>query len=151
MLASWNNSPRIDMPPHCECDTFSWFWANQSLIFLLNDACLAQKQQIPILLPLVWPDQGSNPQSRALEASTLTIPPLIQFALNVNERLHEMTEIRWHVFYDKFQMMRNLWLNEGDLVEVENVSLQVATFTKFQPQSVDFLDITNPKAVYPFI
>ena len=62
-----------------------------------------------------------------------------------------MTEIRWHVFYDKFQMMRNLWLNEGDLVEVENVSLQVATFTKFQPQSVDFLDITNPKAVYPFI
>ena len=48
-------------------------------------------------------------------------------------------------------MMRNLLLNEGDLVEVENVSLQVATFTKFQPQSVDFLDITNPKAVYPFI
>lgn len=49
--------------------------------------------------------------------------------------------------YIPYWMMRNLWLNEGDLVEVENVSLQVATFTKFQPQSVDFLDITNPKAV----
>ena len=49
--------------------------------------------------------------------------------------------------YIPYWMMRNLLLNEGDLVEVENVSLQVATFTKFQPQSVDFLDITNPKAV----
>ncbi|XP_052073471.1 uncharacterized protein LOC127711442 isoform X17 [Mytilus californianus] len=44
-------------------------------------------------------------------------------------------------------MMRNLLLNEGDLVEVENVSLKVATFTKFQPQSVDFLDIRYPEAV----
>ncbi len=47
-------------------------------------------------------------------------------------------------------MMRNLLLEEGDLVQVESASLPVATFAKFQPQSVDFLDITNPKAVYPF-
>ena len=26
----------------------SWFWANQSLLFLLNVACLEEKQQIPI-------------------------------------------------------------------------------------------------------
>ncbi|XP_071177901.1 ubiquitin recognition factor in ER-associated degradation protein 1-like [Mytilus edulis] len=44
-------------------------------------------------------------------------------------------------------MMRNLLLNEGDIVEVENIALKVATFTKFQPQSVDFLYITNPKDV----
>jgi ubiquitin fusion degradation protein 1 len=44
-------------------------------------------------------------------------------------------------------MMHNLLLEEGDLVQIENVSLPVATFSKFQPQSVDFLDITNPKAV----
>lgn len=47
-------------------------------------------------------------------------------------------------------MMRNLLLDEGGLVQVDNVSLSVATFAKFQPQSPDFLDITNPKAVYPF-
>jgi hypothetical protein len=41
------------------------------LLFLLNAACLAEKQQIPILV-LVWPDQGSNPRSTALEVSTLT-------------------------------------------------------------------------------
>ncbi len=45
--------------------------------------------------------------------------------------------------------MRNLLLEEGGLVQVESISLPVATFTKFQPQSSDFLDITNPKAVYP--
>lgn len=33
------------------------------------------------------------------------------------------------------------------MIRVESTSLPVATFSKFQPQSVDFLDITNPKAV----
>ena len=33
MLAHWDNSPRIDKSPHL--DTLSWFWANQSLLFLL--------------------------------------------------------------------------------------------------------------------
>uniref|UniRef100_A0A8L2UP03 Ubiquitin recognition factor in ER-associated degradation protein 1 n=1 Tax=Rattus norvegicus TaxID=10116 RepID=A0A8L2UP03_RAT len=44
-------------------------------------------------------------------------------------------------------MMQNLLLEEGGLVQVESVNLQVATYSKFQPQSPDFLDITNPKAV----
>jgi hypothetical protein len=47
VLAHWNNSPWIDMSPHL--NTLSWFWANQSLFFLLNAVCLAEKQQIPIL------------------------------------------------------------------------------------------------------
>uniref|UniRef100_A0A2K5JS90 Ubiquitin fusion degradation protein 1 homolog n=1 Tax=Colobus angolensis palliatus TaxID=336983 RepID=A0A2K5JS90_COLAP len=41
----------------------------------------------------------------------------------------------------------NLLLEEGSLVQVESVNLQGATYSKFQPQSHDFLDITNPKAV----
>lgn len=49
--------------------------------------------------------------------------------------------------YIPYWMMRNLLLDEGSLVQVTNVSLPVATFTKFQPQSVDFLDIHDPKAV----
>ena len=59
VLAHWSNSPPIDMSPHS--DTLSWFWANQSLLFLLNATCLAGKQQIPILYSLVWPDQCLNP------------------------------------------------------------------------------------------
>ena len=46
-------------------------------------------------------------------------------------------------------MMTNITIQEGDLVWVENVTLPLATFAKFQPQTVDFLDITDPKAVYP--
>lgn len=53
------------------------------------------------------------------------------------------------VFVLLLQMMQNLLLEEGGLVQVESVNLQVATYSKFQPQSPDFLDITNPKAVYP--
>lgn len=49
--------------------------------------------------------------------------------------------------YMPYWMMRNLLLDEGAMINIESVSLPVATFSKFQPQSVDFLDITNPKAV----
>ena len=41
VLAHWNNSPRVDMSLHS--DTLFWFRANQSLLFLLNAACLAKK------------------------------------------------------------------------------------------------------------
>jgi ubiquitin fusion degradation protein 1 len=44
-------------------------------------------------------------------------------------------------------MMKNLLLSEGDIVQVEYINLPIARFSKFQPQSVDFLEITNPKAV----
>ena len=43
----WNNSPRIDMFPYS--DTLSWFRSKQSSLFLLDDACLVEKQQIPII------------------------------------------------------------------------------------------------------
>lgn len=45
-------------------------------------------------------------------------------------------------------MMKNLLLSEGDIVCVRNVSLPPGTFAKFEPQSVDFLDISDPRAVY---
>lgn len=49
--------------------------------------------------------------------------------------------------YMPYWMMRNLLLEEGAMLKIESVSLPVATFSKFQPQSTEFLDITNPKAV----
>ena len=33
------------------------------------------------------------------------------------------------------------------MIELESVSLQTATYVKLQPQSEEFLDISNPKAV----
>jgi ubiquitin fusion degradation protein 1 len=44
-------------------------------------------------------------------------------------------------------MMHNLLLQEGELINVESITIPVATYARFQPHSEDFLDITNPKAV----
>jgi ubiquitin fusion degradation protein 1 len=44
-------------------------------------------------------------------------------------------------------MMQNLLITEGSLLTVTNVSLPKATFVKLQPQSTDFLEISNPRAV----
>ncbi|KAF9172797.1 ubiquitin fusion degradation protein [Mortierella sp. AD011] len=44
-------------------------------------------------------------------------------------------------------MMKTLTLSEGDLVTVKSTSLPLGSFVKIQPQSVDFLDISDPKAV----
>ena len=47
VLSHWNNSPRVDVSLHS--DTLYPFIDNQSLILLINAACLVEKQQIPIL------------------------------------------------------------------------------------------------------
>lgn len=49
--------------------------------------------------------------------------------------------------YLPFWMQQNLMIGEGGLVSVRNVSLPKAQYVKFKPQSVDFLDISNPRAV----
>jgi hypothetical protein len=56
-LVHWNNSLQIDM----SCP-LGYITEPTSLCFLLNAACLAKKQQIPIF----WPDQCSNPRSTTL-------------------------------------------------------------------------------------
>lgn len=43
--------------------------------------------------------------------------------------------------------MRQLCLNEGDVVRTVYVNLPKATYAKFKPQSTDFLSISNPRAV----
>ncbi|KAJ3010255.1 UNVERIFIED_CONTAM: ubiquitin fusion degradation protein [Siphonaria sp. JEL0065] len=44
-------------------------------------------------------------------------------------------------------MMSTLLIEEGSLVRIKNTSLPLGKFVKLQPQSVDFLDISDPKAV----
>ncbi|DAZ94840.1 TPA: hypothetical protein N0F65_012529 [Lagenidium giganteum] len=49
--------------------------------------------------------------------------------------------------YMPYWMMQNLFINEGGILNIQNVSLPKATFVKIRPQSQDFLDISNPRAV----
>ncbi|CAK4602319.1 unnamed protein product [Aphanomyces euteiches] len=50
--------------------------------------------------------------------------------------------------YMPYWMMQNMFLTEGGIVNIQNVTLPKATFAKIRPQSTDFNDITNPRAVY---
>ena len=52
-------------------------------VFVLNAACLAEQQQMPMLKSLVWPDRGSNPWSAALEESMLTITPQMRLIIKM--------------------------------------------------------------------
>jgi ubiquitin fusion degradation protein 1 len=44
-------------------------------------------------------------------------------------------------------LMETLLLEPGDLVQVKSTDLPLGTFIKLQPQSPDFLEISDPKAV----
>lgn len=77
------------------------------------------------------------------------------------ELTHEALEKRTHCgvleftaeegrCYMPFWMMQNLILEEGAILKVKNVALPKATFVKFRAQNVDFLDISNPKAVLEY-
>ena len=58
VLAHWNNSLQVDI-------SLNWTHYSDS-----EPTCLVEKQQIhfvPILYSLIWPEQGSNPQSSTLK------------------------------------------------------------------------------------
>ena len=55
VLAHCDNSQLVEMLLHS--DTLFWFPANQSLILLLNAPYLTEKQQLPILWSLIWPQE----------------------------------------------------------------------------------------------
>lgn len=44
-------------------------------------------------------------------------------------------------------MMETLQVSAGSLIEIESVDLPSGSFVKIEPQSTDFLDISDPKAV----
>lgn len=45
------------------------------------------------------------------------------------------------------QMMQTLQLDVGDMIQIKTTSLELARLVKLQPQSVNFLDISDPRAV----
>lgn len=47
-----------------------------------------------------------------------------------------------------YWMMKALRLNEGDAIRITRAELPKGRFIKLQPQSVHFLEISDPKAVY---
>ena len=114
MLARRNNSLRVDTSLHS--DTLFWFRDNQSLVFFLNAACLAKKQQIPISYPLVWPDRSSNPRSTALEVITLTIMPPIPLHTSWNRGAEYCTDTT--PTHDVKSLCRMLYCSDSHTMQI---------------------------------
>ncbi|CAI9108130.1 OLC1v1007658C2 [Oldenlandia corymbosa var. corymbosa] len=51
------------------------------------------------------------------------------------------------MIYLPYWMMENMLLQEGDIVHIKNASLSKGTYVKLQPHTMDFLDVSNPKAI----
>jgi ubiquitin fusion degradation protein 1 len=51
------------------------------------------------------------------------------------------------VAYLPYWMMQNLLLREGDVAKIQYTKLPKGNYVKLRPQTKDFLDISNPKAV----
>uniref|UniRef100_A0A4W5R518 Ubiquitin recognition factor in ER associated degradation 1 n=1 Tax=Hucho hucho TaxID=62062 RepID=A0A4W5R518_9TELE len=99
-------------------------------------------QQILLFYPSLF-----SPKGRL----NITYPMLFKLTNKNSDRMTHCGVLEFvadeGICYLPHWMMQNLLLEEGGLVQVESVNLMVATYSKFQPQSPDFLDITNPKAV----
>ena len=80
----------------------------------------------------------------------ISYPMLFELRTQSGKRTHcgvlEFTAAEGNVYIPHW-MMNNLLLEEGSVLSVRNVSLPKAKFVKFKPQHVDFLDISNPRAV----
>lgn len=49
--------------------------------------------------------------------------------------------------YLPYWMMENMRLNEGDIIHLRSASIRKGRYVKLQPQTTDFIKISNPKAV----
>ena len=70
-------------------------------MFLIpSQPVLAEKQHIPTLLSLVWPDRGSNPRSTGFETNTLIITQLDSSRIQISPSTYWNSSIysRWFFF-----------------------------------------------------
>ncbi|KAG2470716.1 UFD1 protein, partial [Polypterus senegalus] len=100
---------------------------------------------------LAGPNDRSDVEKGGKSRLNITYPMLFKLTNKNSDRMTHCGVLEFvadeGICYLPHWMMQNLLLEEGGLVQVESVNLMVATYSKFQPQSPDFLDITNPKAV----
>ncbi|KAF6160562.1 hypothetical protein GIB67_019502 [Kingdonia uniflora] len=78
-------------------------------------------------------------------------PMLFELRNNATERVSHCGVLEFiaeeGMIYMPYWMMENMLLQEGDIVRVKNVTLPKGKYVKLQPHTMDFLDISNPKAI----
>jgi hypothetical protein len=98
VLAHWNNRPWVDISPHS--DTLSRFWANQSLLFLVIAACLAEKQKKNTnFIVFGLTRSGVEPMIYRTQEWTLTITPPMRFNFLLVMMNYSMFPLR-HIYFN---------------------------------------------------
>ncbi|CAG8525659.1 7876_t:CDS:2 [Ambispora gerdemannii] len=93
------------------------------------------------------------PPSALEKLASLNIEYPMLFELrNANKQRHSHAGVLEFIaeegrVYLPHWMMQTLLLEQGDIIEIKNSTLPLGNFVKIQPQSVEFLDISDPKAV----
>ncbi|KAI7905376.1 ubiquitin fusion degradation protein UFD1-domain-containing protein [Cokeromyces recurvatus] len=93
------------------------------------------------------------PQSALEKLSQLNISyPMLFRLINGAENKHTHTGVLEFIaeegrVYLPQWMMETLGVEPGNIIEVKNVTLPLGSFVKIQPQSTDFLDISDHRAV----
>jgi hypothetical protein len=103
VLAHWNNNPRVDMSLHS--DTLFWFRANQLLLFLLNAACLAEKQHIQIWIFFRLTRPGLEPTiycAQDEQANHYATEVVVLVMIEERKNLREKENIYYHLRYGYF-------------------------------------------------
>ena len=96
---------------------------------ILPPSCLEKLAQLEIQYPMIF---------------ELTNPRYLQRRLHCGVLEFIAQE---GMIYLPYWMMENMHLNEGDIVHLKSASIQKGSFVKLQPQTTDFIKISNPKAV----
>ena len=99
--------------------------------------------QWPIMLELINGAQQKHTHAGVLEfvaeEGRAYIPQWVQFSSLGDHRCPARANMD--------QMMQTLNLDVGDMIQIKTTSLELAKLVKLQPQSVKFLDVSDPRAV----
>ncbi|CAG8442773.1 1827_t:CDS:2 [Diversispora eburnea] len=92
------------------------------------------------------------PSALAKLAGLSIVYPLLFELRNADKQIHTHAGVLEFIaeegrVYLPHWMMQTLLLEQGDLLEIKNANLPLGEFVKIQPQTPDFLDISDPKAV----
>lgn len=103
---------------------------------VLPPSCLDKMSQLDLVYPLLFELQKAHPSPNAgaLGAKRAHCG-VLEFSAEEGR------------MYVPFWMMRDMCVEEGELVYLKTVTLPKGNFVKLQPESTAFIEISNPRAV----
>ncbi|CAI0539847.1 unnamed protein product [Linum tenue] len=132
----------MDRHHHPSSSTFEQYYRCYPVAFLDKAASGERKQRFVIMPPSAL---------ERLASLHIDYPMLFELHNPSTERVTHCGVLEFvaeeGLIYLPYWMMENMLLQEGDLVQLRNASLEKGTYVKLQPHSTEFLDVSNPKAI----